>query len=239
MAKKNKSSRTAAPPFTNADATRRPTDDLERALWQTGVTAIAGVDEVGRGAWAGPVVAAAVILRPDDIPTGLDDSKRLSPAQRDALNAELLTRAAAVAVGVQDAPIIDRINILEATKLAMRAALDHLPIRPDHLLIDALTLPGIPLPQQGIIRGDARSVSIAAASIVAKVFRDRLMGELDLEFPEYGFAAHKGYGTARHRAALARLGPCRVHRLTFRGVLPESPSTNRYPTLLEASRTPT
>ncbi|MCS6816146.1 MAG: ribonuclease HII [Blastocatellia bacterium] len=200
---------------------RRPqtcTATLERELNRLGYRLIAGVDEVGRGAWAGPVVAAAVILDLDRLPEGLDDSKRLSPSRREQLFQAISNTARAIALGIVDAREIDRTNILHATKRAMRQAIEGLHPRPDFLLIDAVKLDDVGIPGRALIRGDQISVSIAAASIIAKVTRDRLMRAYDRLYPGYGFAQHVGYGTPAHRDALARLGPCPLHRLSFRGV---------------------
>ncbi|OYT73191.1 MAG: ribonuclease HII [Chloracidobacterium sp. CP2_5A] len=199
-----------------------PTTEFEAPLWAQGLTYVAGADEAGRGAWAGPVVAAAVILHPARLPDGLNDSKRLSPAQREQLYAALETAAESVGVGVVSADVIDQINILEATRQAMRQALAALTPKAEFALLDAIALPGLELPQRAIVKGDARCVSIAAASIVAKVCRDRLMTALDARYPMYGFARHKGYGTAYHQQALQKHGPCPAHRLTFRGVAPSA-----------------
>lgn len=200
---------------------RRPqtcTATLERELNRLGYRLIAGVDEVGRGAWAGPVVAAAVILDLDRLPEGLDDSKRLSPSRREQLFQAISNTARAIALGIVDAREIDRTNILHATKRAMRQAIEGLHPRPDFLLIDAVKLDDVGIPGRALIRGDQISVSIAAASIIAKVTRDRLMRAYDRLYPGYGFAQHVGYGTPAHRDALARFGPCPLHRLSFRGV---------------------
>ena len=185
---------------------------------------IAGVDEVGRGCIAGPVVAAACILdlkRP--FPEGLDDSKKLSAPKRDEIAAELKQHALGFAIGQIEAGEIDRINILEATKQAMLAAIGALTPRPDFLLIDALRLKQCPLPQKSIIKGDSISASIAAASILAKTYRDKLMTEYDGEFPLYGFADHKGYGATSHYEAIREHGPCELHRKSFRGVTTVEP----------------
>lgn len=190
----------------------------ERAAWRSGLKHVAGVDEAGRGPLAGPVVAAAVILHPDRRIKGLDDSKLLTPARREILFEEILARATGVGTAVVDPRTIDRVNILEATRLAMREALARLSPRPDLVLIDAIRLSGLTWPQRPLIRGDRRSASIAAGSIVAKVTRDRLMAEADHRFPEYGFGRHKGYPTPEHLAALRRHGPCPIHRRTFHGV---------------------
>lgn len=199
----------------------RPTVEEERALRIAGCRAIAGVDEAGRGCWAGPVVAAAVILpeRVIDAPELLDgvaDSKVLTPAQRAALFERITSVAVAWAVGATPAHIIDSHGILPATRLAMQVALLRLPHPADALLIDAVPLDGWHLPQRVLIKGDAHCLSIAAASIIAKVTRDRFMEALGRYWPEYGFAAHKGYGAAAHRQALIRYGPTPQHRRTFR-----------------------
>lgn len=190
----------------------------ERAAWRSGFLRVAGVDEAGRGPLAGPVVAAAVVLAPDRPIPGLQDSKLLTAARREFLFDRILEEAAAVGIGMVDPETIDRVNILEATRLAMLAALDKLVPRPDLVLVDALRLSALPCPQTSLVRGDRRSASIAAASIVAKVTRDRLMLEAEARFPEYGFGRHKGYPTPEHLAALRRHGPCPIHRRTFHGV---------------------
>lgn len=187
----------------------------ERELHLAGFRHVAGLDEVGRGSLAGPVVAAAVILPERHRIKGLRDSKVLSRARREALYQQILDRAEAVGVGCVEVEVIDRINILQATKLAMTEALGRLPQRPDHLVIDALSLRDVDLPQRAIIDGDAISASIAAASIVAKVTRDRICAELDGRYPAYGFARNKGYGTQHHLDALLTEGPCEWHRRTF------------------------
>ncbi|MDO4581001.1 MAG: ribonuclease HII [Bacillota bacterium] len=186
----------------------------ERELWARGVYLIAGLDEAGRGPLAGPVTAAAVILPPDCRILGVDDSKKLSPARRAALEPLIKETAVAWAVADVNHRLIDRINILEASRLAMLRALAKLALRPEHLLIDALSL-DTPLPQTAIVKGDANSVSIAAASILAKNHRDRLMEKLDALFPEYGLAQHKGYPTAAHRAACRKYGLSAIHRRSF------------------------
>ncbi len=181
---------------------------------------IAGVDEVGRGCLAGPVVAAACILDPSkSLPDGLNDSKKVTPEKRREIAEELKQTALAYSVGQVEAEEIDEINILEATKKAMVIAIEALQPAADFLLIDALQLKQIRLPQKGIIKGDSISASIAAASILAKTFRDDLMRELDIEHPQYGFAQHVGYGTSVHWQALRVHGPCVLHRRSFRGVL--------------------
>ncbi len=185
-----------------------------------GYRSIAGLDEVGRGCLAGPVVAAACILDCEKpFPKGLDDSKKLTPGKREEIAAELKTICIAFAIGQVEADVIDEINILEATKKAMLMAIDALAQPADFLLIDALYLKQSPLPQRAIIKGDSISASIAAASILAKTFRDNLMVEYDCEYPQYGFAGHKGYGAATHFEAIRKFGPCPLHRKTFRGVV--------------------
>lgn len=196
--------------------------DFEEQARSEGYRLIAGVDEVGRGCLAGPVVAGACILDPQKpVPEGLNDSKKLTAAQRERIADELREAAIAYAVGAVEAEEIDRINILEATRKAMSLAIAALPSAADFLLIDALQLREVRLPQKAIIKGDAISYSIAAASVIAKTYRDDLMSRHDTEFPEYGFAGHKGYGAASHLEALRRHGPCPLHRRSFRGVLPE------------------
>jgi ribonuclease HII len=187
----------------------------EHELRLAGYQRIAGIDEVGRGSLAGPVVAAAVILPEHHRIKGLRDSKVLTRRRREALYEQILDRAVAVGLGVIDVEVIDHVNILQATKLAMGEAVARLDPPPDHLVIDALSLPYVDLPQRPIIDGDAISASIAAASIVAKVTRDRICAELDARYPAYGFAVNKGYGTRRHYDALLAEGPCAWHRRSF------------------------
>ncbi|WP_116653066.1 ribonuclease HII [Pelagibacterium sediminicola] len=191
----------------------------EHAAQADGARLVAGVDEAGRGPLAGPVVAAAVILDPDNIPSGLNDSKKLTEARREALFETIMSTAL---VGFCAAPVevIDRLNILGATMWAMCGALDALPVRPDLALIDGNRVPpGLSCPGQHVIGGDGRSVSIAAASIVAKVVRDRMCRVMDCHHPHYRFAQHKGYGTALHLEALAALGPSELHRMSFAPVM--------------------
>ena len=176
------------------------------------------MDEAGRAPLAGPVVAAAVILAPSARIDGLDDSKRLLREERERLFGLIQTRAIAYAVGIVDAETIDRVNILEATRLAMRVALDGLSAIPELVLTDFVSLRDLPCPQRNLVRGDQRSATIAAASIMAKVTRDRLMDEMDPVYPHYGFVRHKGYPTEEHRSALKKFGPCPLHRRTFQGV---------------------
>jgi len=188
---------------------------VERELWVSGVARVAGVDEVGVGPLAGPVVAAAVIVPQEMNLRGVDDSKKLRPALREELAAHIHAEAVAVAIGVVEVDEIDRLNIYHAALEAMRRAVTGLAVTPDHVVVDARTIPGIALAQTAYIKGDTRSYSIAAASIVAKVARDRMMRALHDRFPDYGFAEHMGYGTARHLAAIARHGPCVAHRRSF------------------------
>ncbi|HEY6873709.1 MAG TPA: ribonuclease HII [Geobacteraceae bacterium] len=183
-----------------------------------GYCRVAGIDEAGRGALAGPVVAAAVILPEGQLIPGVDDSKKLSPAKRDQLYDVIMERALAVGIGYGDHILIDRINILKATLEAMKEAVLKLSPSPDLLLVDGISKVPLPIRQWTIKHGDGASISIAAASIVAKVTRDRLMMEFGNSFPGYGLAGHKGYGCESHMAAIARLGPCEIHRKTFRGV---------------------
>lgn len=176
---------------------------------------IAGIDEVGRGPLAGPVCACAVILPTDHHILWLNDSKKLSEKKREELYEVILAEAVAVGIGWESQEVIDEINILRATISAMKKAVGELKTRPDFLLIDGIDIPGLAIPQCPIVHGDALSASIAAASIVAKVSRDRLMREFDEIYPEYGFAKNKGYGTAEHIAALRKYGPCPIHRRSF------------------------
>ncbi|MBR3718912.1 MAG: ribonuclease HII, partial [Firmicutes bacterium] len=177
---------------------------------------VAGVDEVGRGPLAGPVVVAAVILPQDFDVLGVDDSKKLSPKKRDELFAVIKERAIAWSIGWVSPEKIDEVNILEATKLAMAQAVNGLAVKPDHVLIDGnFTVRALPLPQTAIVKGDANSTSIAAASILAKVTRDRYMEEMALQYPGYAFESNKGYGTKAHYEGLKALGPCPIHRKTF------------------------
>jgi ribonuclease HII len=192
----------------------------EMALYAEGYRHIAGLDEAGRGSWAGPVVAGAVILpigQPDlsQRLEGVRDSKQLTPRQRERLYGAIRSVALAVGVGIVPPDMIDESGIVPATRQAMGLAIVQLDLLPDFLLIDFLNLPGLSVPQKGITGGDALSLSIAAASIVAKVTRDRLMVELDARYPGYGFARHKGYGTRQHRESLACLGLSPIHRLSF------------------------
>ncbi|MGE5598900.1 MAG: ribonuclease HII [Bacteroidota bacterium] len=187
----------------------------ERALWAQGSRLVAGVDEAGRGPLAGPVVAAAAILPPDLFLPGLDDSKKLSPALREEICRAALEAGVHFGVGVVEAAVIDEINIYQATRRAMLLALARLPAAPDYILIDAVRLPEHPGPQEAVVHGDALCLSIALASVLAKVARDHLMSCYDRVYPAYGFAKHKGYATPEHYAALRRHGPCPLHRRSF------------------------
>ncbi len=191
----------------------------------SGHTLICGIDEAGRGPWAGPVSAAAVILDRGNIPEGLNDSKKLTEAKREALYPQIMATAD-VGLGLVSAQEIDEINILQATYLAMQRAIANLKSKPTLALIDGNRAPKLFCATQTIIGGDAKSLSIAAASIIAKVTRDRIMLELDQQFPHYGFAKHKGYGTAAHATALAQHGPCTEHRRSFKPISTFKPPRN-------------
>ena len=198
-----------------------PTTEEEHNLQCGGYRRIAGLDEAGRGCWAGPVVAAAVVLgervldRPDLL-AGVNDSKQLRPAQRAVLEQTIRRHVAGIGIGIVPAHLIDWFGIVEATRLAMELAILHLPQLPDALLIDALLLPRCPLRQHAIIRGDSASLSIAAASVIAKTARDRLMTHFDRVYPAFHFGDHKGYGTAAHARAIAEHGATALHRRSFR-----------------------
>lgn len=200
-----------------------PSSREERSLARAGYNTIAGLDEAGRGCLAGPVVAAAVVLKPEayELPgriVDVRDSKLLTPLQREELFAEIVGVAHGIGLGVVPHDFIDACGIVEATRQAMAIAVSNLPLCPDHLLIDYLSLPAIRLPQKPIVYGDSLCLSIAAASIVAKVHRDRLMCEQDVLHPVYGFAQNKGYGTPGHLDALQQHGPCAIHRRSFQPV---------------------
>ena len=195
-----------------------PTYAEEAALIESGYTLIAGLDEVGRGTLAGPVVAGAAILPlhpKGDWLSGVRDSKMLTPHQREASVYTMEMASVTMCTGAATSREIDAVGIVEATRVAMARAIDALPIRPQYLLLDALLLPDVGLPQRAIVKGDAKCLSIAAASIVAKVTRDAMMRDADTAYPGYGFAQHKGYATQQHRDALEQLGPCDIHRFTF------------------------
>ncbi len=189
--------------------------NFERVLWRSGVTRVAGVDEAGTGPLAGPVVAAAVVFPPHTELAGIDDSKRLDPEQRAEAERTIRAAASGVGVGVAEVEEIDRVNIYQAALLAMRRAVEGLPEPPEHVLVDARNIPGIAMPQNAFNKGDGLDFSIAAASIIAKTHRDRLMDALAGIHPGYGFERHKGYGTPEHQDAIRRLGPCPIHRRSF------------------------
>ncbi|HEY1373774.1 MAG TPA: ribonuclease HII [Candidatus Binatia bacterium] len=216
--------------------------NFERVLWKSGVRAIAGVDEAGTGPLAGPVVAAAVVFSPGVEIAGMNDSKQLDAAARGDLERRIRRAASAVAIGIAEVGEIDEINIYQAALLAMRRAVEALPSAPEHLLIDARTIPDVAIPQNAFSKGDGIDFSIAAASIIAKTHRDRLMEQLEETYPGYGFTRHKGYGTPEHQDAIRRLGPSPVHRLSF-GLIRElcgefSPLFYTLKRRLEASDTP-
>jgi ribonuclease HII len=189
--------------------------DYERILWGAGSKVIAGIDEAGRGPLAGPVVAAAVVFPKGLVIPGVGDSKMIAPLKREKLFEEIQRQALSTGVGIVEPEKIDEINILNATFLAMHSAVKNLTVQPDHLLVDGNIFRGSAIPFTTIVDGDALSFTIAAASIIAKVTRDRLMIEYDLRYPGYGFAQHKGYGTKDHREAIIRLGRCPIHRQSF------------------------
>ena len=189
----------------------------EKELYQAGYQTIAGIDEVGRGPLAGPVVAAAVILPPECKIKGLNDSKKIPKKKHMAIYQAIMDQALAIGIGIMDNTVIDQVNIYEATKLAMKEALSKLSLKPDYLLIDAMKL-DVEIPQESIIKGDANSLSVAAASIVAKVTRDKLMADYDKEFPGYDFAQNAGYGTKSHLQGLEQNGVTPIHRKTFEPV---------------------
>lgn len=209
-------------PSRSKTPTHNPTLEFEISLWTASVMHIAGIDEVGRGALAGPVVAGAVVLPPDpNIATflqGVNDSKKLTAFQRQVWAEKLKRLVLAWGVGYAQANEVDLLGIVPATRLAVGRALQSLPFTPDHLLLDYLLLPDLNLPQTSLVKGDARSLSIAAASILAKTSRDSHMRKLDNLFPGYGFAKHKGYCTPQHLQALERNGPVNIHRLSFNPV---------------------
>jgi ribonuclease HII len=203
---------------------------LERAARKCGALRIAGVDEVGRGPMFGPVVAAAVILAPKCRLEGLNDSKKLSEKKRNQLDIEIRENAVAWAIAAIDVDTINQINIRNASLLAMKRAVEQLALTPDYLLIDGVDTIDFPCPQQAIVQGDGTSFSIAAASILAKVYRDRMIVELDTQYPGYGLASHKGYCSAEHMAALARLGPTPLHRKNWS---PVAQTLLEFPSALE------
>lgn len=195
-----------------------PTYDEEAALLEDGYAVIAGVDEAGRGSLAGPVVAGAVVLPlycNENWIAGIRDSKRLTPRRRETALQSMRDASVSMGAGIASSAEIDRMGIIGATRAAMARAIDALSIRPDFLLLDAIVLPDVDIPQRSIIKGDAKCLSIAASSIVAKVTRDSMMRDLDREYPDYGFAQHKGYGTRQHIDGLENMGACPIHRRTF------------------------
>jgi ribonuclease HII len=193
--------------------------DLEKAVARDGYRCIAGVDEVGRGPLAGPVVSAAVVLPMDFSVPGVTDSKKISPVKRDRFYDQIYDHAVTIGIGIVDPIFIDRINILRAALLSMALAVTSLKPAPDYLLIDGPYKIPADLPQNAVVRGDSKSISIGAASIVAKVTRDRLMAVYDREYPHYGFAGHKGYPTRAHKDAIRIYGCCPIHRKSFKGVM--------------------
>lgn len=199
----------------------KETKDLlkyEKELYKKGISLIGGVDEVGRGPLVGPVVAACVILPPNYELPGLDDSKKLSEKKRDKYYDIIMKDAVSVGIGIVDAKKIDEINILEASRLAMKLAIEDLDVKPEYILSDAMKLDNIDIPYEAIIHGDALSLSIAAGSVIAKVTRDRMMYELDKKYPEYGFAQHKGYPTKKHLENIAKYGILENYRFTYKPV---------------------
>ena len=191
-------------------------DVFECACQRNGYRQIAGIDEAGRGALAGPVIAAAVILPINCGIEGLKDSKQLTPKQRDRLSDEIYSVAVSVGIGSVDNRVVDKLNVLEATLLAMRQAIEELSPQPDYLLVDGINFPATEIQGEAIKKGDSRSYSIAAASIIAKTTRDRRMIALDHTYPDYGFSQHKGYPTSQHRHAIAQFGASDIHRHTFK-----------------------
>lgn len=213
------------------DGKRRPDLTIELELLGDGCSTLAGLDEAGRGAWAGPVVAAAVVLPIDrsDLAkslAGVRDSKQMTPSQREHWASVIHQIALGIGLGVASSKEVDQRGLIAATREAMGRALIDLRKQPEHLLIDHLPLPDIPLPQTVLTRGDSRALSIASASVIAKVARDHMMVDLDEHHPGYGFARHKGYGTPQHRAALTHLGPCPSHRFSYAPVTACVPSTD-------------
>lgn len=208
------------PKFDSTLLPETPDLSFEQGLWQAGLDSVAGIDEAGRGALAGPVCAAAVILplEPDLVQwlPGVRDSKQMTPKERERARERVIDHATAWGVGFASAQEIDEIGIVPATQLAASRALKALSISPSHILLDYLFLPEIAVPQTALVKGDCRSLSIAAASVLAKTARDAVLRELDLTYPGYGFAAHKGYGTLAHRQSIQRLGLCPVHRVSFK-----------------------
>jgi len=201
---------------------KKPTLEYEKQLWGAGFRIVAGLDEAGRGAWAGPVYAAAVVLPTDtrmvNLLNGVRDSKRMTPLQRNRWRGCIQSASISWTIGSATHEEIDKLGIVPATCLAMRRAIDEMMYKPTYLLVDYIEISNCACPQISLTKGDCRSLSIAAASVLAKTARDAYMVELDQRFPGYGFARHKGYGTRQHRTALAELGPCPVHRYSFRPI---------------------
>ena len=189
--------------------------EIEHGLYKKGYKLICGVDEAGRGPLCGPVVAAAVILKPEDKIEGVNDSKKLTEKKREALYDVIMSKALSVGVGISDVDVIEKVNILNATKLAMKQAIQNLNVVPEYVLIDGNQMIDINIEAQTVVSGDAKSESIAAASIIAKVTRDRMLIEWDKQYPQYGFAKHKGYGTKAHIEAIKEYGLCPIHRPSF------------------------
>lgn len=189
--------------------------EIEEELYTKGYKLVCGVDEAGRGPLCGPVVAAAVILKPDQMIEGVNDSKKLSEKKREKIYEEIMQNALAVGVGISDVDIIEEVNILNATKLAMKQAISNLKVQPEYVLIDGNQMIDISIPAQTVVSGDAKSESIAAASIIAKVTRDRMLIQWDKTYPQYGFAKHKGYGTKAHVEAIKEYGLTPLHRPSF------------------------
>jgi ribonuclease HII len=189
--------------------------NFERLLWKSGVRSVAGVDEVGVGPLAGPVLAAAVVFPSGVVLAGIDDSKRLDSEQRSKMDIAIRQTATAIGIGIAEVGEIDSLNIYHAGLLAMRRAVEGLQLKPEHLLVDARMIPDLDIPQNAFNKGDGINFSIAAASIIAKTHRDRIMDELEKKYPGYGFAQHKGYSTPEHQDAIRELGPCPIHRLSY------------------------
>ncbi|MBQ8379408.1 MAG: ribonuclease HII [Clostridia bacterium] len=189
--------------------------EIEESLYEKGYKLVCGVDEAGRGPLCGPVVAAAVILKPGQMIDGVNDSKKISEKKREKLYEDIMANALAVGVGMSDVDVIEDVNILNATKLAMKQAISNLKIQPEYVLIDGNQMIDITMDAETVVSGDAKSESIAAASIIAKVTRDRMLLEWDKEYPEYGFAKHKGYGTKAHIEAIGKYGLTPLHRKSF------------------------
>jgi ribonuclease HII len=218
-----------------------PNLDFEKNLWKKDITLVAGIDEAGRGAWAGPVTAAAVILPSDPkvLHTlyGVRDSKQMTAHQRDYWKHVIREVSLRWAIGWGTVEEIDRLGILNATRLAMKRAVRGLKLIPDHLLIDAVQIKSLDIPQTSLIKGDVRVLSISAASVLAKTARDERMIHLDRSFPSYGFARHKGYGTALHREALIQFGPCEIHRFSFAPIKLSHLEKTRLPLLASSQKT--